>query len=208
MVFYTAHANHYPIRLKPDDIWLLIIQTFSTHVNTNSESLRNMLVNFDGKKTISIKYPDLVSIKQVDKKIAEDFSIKINEELKKFLGEELIDTLTPEFTTTTNDSKIVCKISIIDPFKQFFNYKMMLCGCGIPYLILEGTSEDYRKIISKAKILRKYDLEWYIDRIIPHIEKMAEVKEGKIDVEHFKSIIQVKEKTEEYYRPSARELIM
>ena len=22
--FYTAHNNHYPIRIKPDDIWLLI----------------------------------------------------------------------------------------------------------------------------------------------------------------------------------------
>lgn len=164
-----------------------------------------MFVDFEGKKTISIEYENLILIEQVDKKIAEDFSIKINEELKKILGEELIDILTPEFTTTTNDSKIVCKISIMDAFKKFFNYKMVLCGCGIPYLILEGTSEDYRKIISKAKKLRKYDLEWYIDRIIPHIEKMAEAKEGKIDVEHFKSIIQVKEKTEEYYRPSARE---
>ena len=23
--FYTAHTNHYPIRIKPDDIWLLIV---------------------------------------------------------------------------------------------------------------------------------------------------------------------------------------
>ena len=202
--FYTAHANHYPIRLKPDDIWLLIIQSFSTHVNTNSEKLRYMFVNFEDKETIKIEY-DLFTIDQVDKKIAEDFSIKINEKLKEYLGEDLIEILTPNFTTTTNDSKIVCKISIMSIFKKFFNYKMMLCGCGIPYLILEGTSEDYRKIISKAKYLRKYDFEWYIDRIIPHIEKMAEAKEGKIDVEHFKSIIQVKEKTEEYYRPSAIE---
>ena len=115
--FYTAHANHYPIRIKPDDIWLIIIQTFSTHINTNSERLRGMFVSFEGKKEISIKYENLVSIKQVDKKIAEDFSLKINEELKKFLGDELINVLTPEFSTTTNDSKIVCKLTIMDAFK-------------------------------------------------------------------------------------------
>jgi len=23
--FYKAHSNHYPIRIKPDDIWLLIV---------------------------------------------------------------------------------------------------------------------------------------------------------------------------------------
>ena len=38
--FYTAHTNHYPIRIKPDDIWLLIVQAFSNHVNANSERLR------------------------------------------------------------------------------------------------------------------------------------------------------------------------
>ncbi len=36
--FYTAHTNHYPIRLEPDDIWLLILQDFSNHVN---EILKN-----------------------------------------------------------------------------------------------------------------------------------------------------------------------
>ena len=47
--FYTAHTNHYPIRIKPDDIWLLIVQAFSNHVNANSEKLRHLFVNFDGK---------------------------------------------------------------------------------------------------------------------------------------------------------------
>ena len=26
--FYLAHSNHYPIRIKPDDIWLLIVQDY------------------------------------------------------------------------------------------------------------------------------------------------------------------------------------
>ena len=139
--FYTAHANHYPIRIKPDDIWLLIIQSFSNHINENAEELRDMFVDFSGKKDISIKY-DISFIEEVTKEIAEDFSIKINEELKKYLGEEILDILTPNFTTTTKDSTIVCKISIMSAFKKFFNYRMILCGCGVPYLILEGTSED------------------------------------------------------------------
>ena len=38
---FKAYCNHYPIRIKPDDIWLLIVQCFSHHINTNSEKLRN-----------------------------------------------------------------------------------------------------------------------------------------------------------------------
>ena len=56
---------------------------------------------------------------------------------------------------------------------------MHLCGCGLPYIILEGTAEDYKKIIEKGMKLKKYKFEWYINRIIPHIEKMVEAKEEK-----------------------------
>ena len=193
--FYKAHTNHYPIRIKPDDIWLLIVQSFSNHVNQNSEELRNMFVNFSGKKELIVNYP-IFTINEVDNKMLENFSEQINEQMKKYLGENILNTLTPNFSTTTYDYSIVCKISIMGAFKKYFDYTMKLCGCGIPYLILEGTAEDYQKIISKAKELSKYKFEWYINKIIPHIEKMVEAKQGKIDVDYFKNMIQSKEKTE------------
>ena len=52
--FFKAYCNHYPIRIKPDDIWLLIVQCFSYQVNENSEKLRKYFVNFDGKKDLVI----------------------------------------------------------------------------------------------------------------------------------------------------------
>ncbi len=190
--FYTAHNNHYPIRIKPDDIWLLIVQGFSNHVNANSEELRDMFVNFEGKKELIVEYP-LNSIKEVDKKILENFSEQINQQMIKYLGEDLINTLTPNFSTTTYDSTIISKISIMGAFKKYFDYEMDLCGCGVPYLILEGTAEDYKKIIEKANQLKKYKFSWYIERIIPHINKMVEAKEGKINKEYFMNMIQKEE---------------
>ena len=199
--FYKAHTNHYPIRIKPDDIWLLIVQSFSNHVNQNSEELRNMFVNFSGKKELIVNYP-IFTINEVDNKILENFSEQINEQMKQYLGENILNTLTPNFSTTTYDYSIVCKISIMGAFKKYFDYTMFLCGCGVPYLILEGTAEDYQKIISKAKELSKYKFEWYINKIIPHIEKMVEAKQGKIDVDYFKNMIQSKEETEHKSGPS------
>ena len=199
--FYIAHTNHYPIRIKPDDIWLLIVQAFSNHVNSNSERLRHLFVDFDGKKQLTVEYP-LSSIEQVDRKILEDFSVQINKQMKEYLGEKIVDILTPNFSTTTYDSKIVGQISIMGAFKKYFDYTMMLCGCGMPYIILEGTAQDYKEIISKAKELIKYEFNWYIDKIIPHIEKMVEAKEGKIDVDYFKNMIQKKEVIEKVYGAS------
>ena len=187
--FYLAHSNHYPIRIKPDHIWLLIVQAFSNHVNVNSEELRSHFVNFEGKKTLIVNYP-LSSITQVERKVLENFSEQINDQMKNYLGDEVLETLTPNFTTTDYDSTIVCKISIMGAFKKYFKYEMHLCGCGIPYIILEGTAEDYEKILEKAKKLEKYNFSWYIKRIIPHIQKMVEAKKGNIDTKYFKNFIQ------------------
>lgn len=82
--FYNAHTIHYPIRLKPDDIWLLIIQAFSNHININSEELRNKFVNFNGKKLLSIDFEQIDSIKNIRKLNYEDFINKINAQIKSF----------------------------------------------------------------------------------------------------------------------------
>ena len=139
--FYEAHKNHLPIRIKPDDIWLLIVQAFSNHVNYNSKKLRNMFVNFNGKKTLCVYYPQEY-IHEVNRKILEDFSKQINEQMKEYLGEEIFDILTPNFTTTDKDKIIIFNINIMGAFKKYFDYEMDLCGCGLPYIILEGTTED------------------------------------------------------------------
>ena len=148
--FYTAHTNHYLIRIKPDDMWLLIAQAFRYHVNANSERLRHYFVDFDGKKQLIVEY-NLSSIDQVNRKVLENFSEQINEKMKKYLGEKLVDILTPNFSTSTYDSKIIGKISIMGAFKKYFDYTMGLCGCRTPYIILEGTAQDYKEIINKSK---------------------------------------------------------
>ena len=53
--FFYAYCNHYPIRIKPDDIWLLIVQCFSHHVNANSKELKKYFVNFEGKINLKVE---------------------------------------------------------------------------------------------------------------------------------------------------------
>ena len=145
--------------------------------------MRNYFVNFEGKKTLEIEYG--VPVNQINKKILEDFSIQINKKIVEYLGKELMNNLTPDFTTTDYNSTIVSKLSIMGAFKNYFNYQMFGIACGNPYIILEGTSEDYKKIIKKAVNLGKYKFEWYINWIYPLIQKMVDAKEGKIDIPHF-----------------------
>ena len=152
-----------------------------------------MFVNFKGKKTLSINYYMGEEEKELDKQMKKNFKnfcTAINKKLEEYLGEELLDNLTPNFSTTNDDTSIIYNISVMAAFKKYFNYEMHLMNiCGMPYIILEGTLEDYEKILIKAKGLRKYKFEWYIDRIIPHIQKMIEAKKGKVDYGFFRNII-------------------
>ena len=64
----------------------------------------------------------------MNRKVLENFSEQINEQMIKYLGKEILDTLTPNFSTTTYDSSIVCKISIMGAFKKYFDYDMECIG--------------------------------------------------------------------------------
>src|ERR1700748_1749334 len=52
---YAAYADHRPFTLSPDMMWLLISQGFANHVNNNSEELRILFVDFDGKTTLLVR---------------------------------------------------------------------------------------------------------------------------------------------------------
>ena len=108
-------------------------------------------MNFEGKKMLKIIYV-YESPPPIELFPYEDFVIKINEEMKKYLGEEIVEDLTSNFTTTDYNSYLVSKLSIMGSFKKYFRYELHLrVICGSPYIILEGTEEDYNSIISKEK---------------------------------------------------------
>lgn len=51
---YLAQNNHLPLALKPDHIFLAILQGLSKHISLNSEKLRNHFVDFDGETKIIV----------------------------------------------------------------------------------------------------------------------------------------------------------
>ena len=81
--FYTLHIHHYPIRIKPDDIWLLIIQVFNNHINAKSQVIRKYFVGFYGKQKLTVVYP-LSGIEEINWKVLEDISEQLNEQMKKY----------------------------------------------------------------------------------------------------------------------------
>ena len=100
--------------------------------------------------------------------------------------------MAPNFSTTTTVSFAVGMISIMAAMKHYFNYKFLCGGCGFPYVTIEGSVEDWTKILSKLNDMKKYDFEWFTTEISEIINKIIDTKKGSVDLKFWKEMIKYK----------------
>jgi hypothetical protein len=183
---YQAYADHRPFVLSPDMIWLLISQGFAQHVKNNSEDLRKYFVDFKGKQTLIVN-DNRILLDNPDSPWEEVFP-EFTKQIGTYTGNDLIDALTCDFTTTTTITKVASQITIMEAMKPYFEFIVMYIVCGIPEITLEGTPEDWQKVLTKANSLRKYKLDWWIDEINPLLIEFVKTANGEIDKEFWQNM--------------------
>jgi hypothetical protein len=176
--YLQAYQNHYPITISPDIAWLLICQGFSHHVNNDPEALRSMLINFQGKKDLKVTR-NMTGTAGLSVFPWESVFPEFVQQISTYTGKELSDNFSPAFTTTTPTSRIAGQITIMESMKEFFNYKVIMIGCGIPEVTIEGTVEDWKKINKRLDYLSKYNLKWWTSELKPVIQNIIDSKRGK-----------------------------
>lgn len=183
---YEAYAQHRPFVLSPDMIWLLISQGFAQHVNNNSEELRKYFVDFNGKVSLVVRN-DSINLENPQSPWEHVFP-EFSKQISYFAGTDLVNTLTCDFTTTTDVSRVASQITIMEAMKSYFEFIVLTIGCGIPEITLEGTPEDWQKVLDKSTYLRKYKLDWWIDEITPILKEFVKASKGKIDKDFWQSM--------------------
>lgn len=182
---YRAYADHRPFVLSPDMIWLLTSQGFARHVEANKESMRHYFVDYSGQQSLIV-----MADKQLDdptvkwEGIVSDFTQQIKEQV----GDDLVDLLTCNFSTTTSLEKMVSEVTIMETMKPYFEFLVMRIVCGIPQITLEGTPEDWKKVLKKARKLKKYELEWWISELEPLLEEFVKASKGKVDKDFWRNM--------------------
>lgn len=185
----NAYQNHRPFTFSPDMFWVLISQGFARNVANHSEELREKLVGFEGKKELIVKgdkYNIALGNNSSDwEKVFPEFA----QQIEQYTGEKLNDVLIGDFSTTTPVSKIVSQITVMEAFKNYFDYKVTYIGCGLPYVTLEGTLKDWQKLRTKTEYLSQYKLAWWTKELLPILDKLIEAKKGKIDKTFWKNTV-------------------
>ena len=200
-----AYKNHYPITISPDMIWILILQGYSRFMEKYSELVREKYVHFEGKKNICINRLGIFP-EEATKETWEGIINEIVEEIEKHIGKEISSNLQSDFSTTNPVTLATSQVSIMSAMKQYFVYKVLMGGCGVSSITLEGSLDDWKKIKSKLEFLSSKALKWWTKHLIPIIDNIIKTKEyydknKKINnelIDFWKGMIKLKGKGDMY----------
>ncbi|WP_448700175.1 DUF4419 domain-containing protein [Mucilaginibacter sp. AW1-3] len=183
---FGAYADHRPFTLSPDMMWLLISQGFANHVNNNSEELRKLFVDFTGKTSLVVRN-DKIKLDDPKSPWAEVFP-EFSRQIATHTGQQLTDALTADFSTTTPVAKVASQITLMNAVQRYFDFIVIRMACGIPKITLEGTTQDWQRVLTKTEALRKYKLDWWIDEIEPCLKQFVQASQGKVDRDFWKAM--------------------
>ncbi len=190
-----AFADHRPLVLSPDMVWLLIGQGFSRYVNAHSEELRDKLVHHQGKMVLKVeKDNDVLNPAKGDwAQLLNDFSSMIADNTKG----DVADMMTADFSTTGMDERIASQITLMETVKTYFDFWNVAITCGIPTITLEGTPEDWQKVREKARGLSKYGLERWANELDPILAEFVKASEGKPNQAFWENMV-MKDRVEKF----------
>jgi Domain of unknown function (DUF4419) len=178
-----AFAEHRPLVLSPDAVWLTIAQGVAQHVRLNAEQLRGRLVRHDGKQRLTLERSSL------PRDPAEWASVVggLRELLAAQIGDGRARVLECDFSTTTDADRIASQIVLLDAYSPYFSY-WMTGICGIPEITLLGTPDDWRRIRERVDVIAELDLEWWCNSLRPIADHFARAAAGNVDAAFWKRI--------------------
>jgi hypothetical protein len=188
---HRAFADHLPLVLSPDDLWLCIAQAFGLHVNLHAEALRDRLVSHQGKLTIQVRRDEFVmgSANNDWPGVFEEFS----QQLECHLG-DVANLVVADFSTTTAVERGVSQIVLMSAMQPYFKYDLVTL-CGIPSITLLGTPDDWRAIRRRAEAFAQYDLDSWISALQPILDQFVAASTGDVDRKFWQSIYKLHDRS-------------
>lgn len=92
------------------------------------------------------------------------------------------------FSTTTPLQTLIYEGTLLSAMQKYFDYTFETM-CGIPKVRMRGKIEDWKKLREDVAQLQKYGLEWWINKLLPIIDKfVAAVEDGECDPDFWNSV--------------------
>jgi hypothetical protein len=179
-----AYADHRPLTISPDMVWLLIAQGAAAHIRAHAEELRAHFVVHAGRKVLTVERDDFIP-GSADNPWPEVFSA-FSAQVAAHIGPKNHAFFVPTFSTTGPAEKAAFEVTLLDAMRFYFEYMVFICG--IPEITLEGTAADWREIASRVGWLDQIGLGKWRDKLRPILAQFVRAAEGDIDTAFWRSI--------------------
>lgn len=180
---HECYANHRPLVLSPDVIWLAICQGVSIHINEHIDSLESTIFVENKPKTLIARNDSLEYTATSWASLIDSLSIKTTQYTKA----NFYTFFVPEFSTTTAITKTAYQITLLNSYKKVFQY-IGESGCGIPYITILGEKQDWQEILKKLDMLDKIGLSNWAKHLKPVIQEFINIFEGTKNKDFWKAI--------------------
>lgn len=181
-----AWAQHCPLSLSPDAVWLTILSGVAQHVELDPEAVRSSFVRHSGKARCTIEVLSPPSDSDWPQ-IVEHFASQI---ASKTVA-EWSDWSLCDFSTSGPIERAASRMVLMGAMAKYFEYDMM-CICGIPCISLEGSAADWVSIRSRVEALRMLGLDWWRDRLAPVLDEFVAAAEGCWNAPFWEQIVRRK----------------
>lgn len=175
-----AYAEHYPIEIYPDDIWLLLLDGIKIHVNSNREKFRDEFVVSGADSALAIEDNSL-TLSSPPEKWEQDV-LEVYDSLFQKIPKKTRASFDVNFSTTTPVSAFTFKAMLMSIASNYFTFGIMT-ACGIPEFAVKGTMRDW--ILLKARfneLANILEMDWWAGELNPILDKIIEAFGGKKDL--------------------------
>ena len=170
---HDAYDKHVGLEITPDHIKLLILQGFSMHINENSEKFRTLFVDHTDKKVIKVQRDDFVKGRDTNPwpEVFGQFTDKIKNDIK---DPTLVNLAQVPFETSTDTTIASFNIALMETVQKYYSYEFYTM-CGIPFITIKGSVQDWKSIYELVMYIKQFDLDWWTDKIGPIIDEFIKV---------------------------------
>jgi hypothetical protein len=115
----NAYNGHHNLTIRPDDVWIAIVNVMQMYIVNNAEALRGKFVKHTGKKELVVK-----GLGDIHTANYEELCYKMSKQIEdNIIDKEFASWIQTDFTTSTQTDKLVSIAMLMCSMKKYFDYK-------------------------------------------------------------------------------------
>lgn len=190
MALHSAFDKHIPFTLSPEVIMMVTSQEVALYVkehSTETDIACWFTKTPNEKQQINVEINHFIY--ENENPWLEGI-IQFRDKLIETVPSNIIGNLLPKFSNTSLEIETAHLVSFMDAASKYYDYSMSTC-CGIPSFKIEGSAEDWDKIMKSAAKLKELlpGLNVYFANLLPVLKEIRDVADGnKVDYDYWSSI--------------------